>query len=200
MSAAGSKATIRFSGPWIRPQAAGDAGAWILLSLPKNANSKLPPGTMQIEGTLNGFPFRVALEPNGHGSRRLKASQALREAAGEDAGGNVTVEITRAGDEPEVRVPADLRKSLGASSAVIALWEQITPMARRDWVRWITSAKQEETRRRRIEAACDMLSSGKRRPCCFPGINFVTKGHVPSDETWLPLPSVRNRSTSKSAN
>src|SRR4029077_3627435 len=43
-------------------------------------------------------------------------------------------------------------------------------LARRDWIFSISSAKQPETRTRRIEKACDMLASGKRRLCCFPGI------------------------------
>ena len=65
-------------------------------------------------------------------------------------------------------------------------------MARRDWILWIVSAKQEETRRRRIENACDMLASGKRRPCCMPGINWRRKdSDVTSDETWLPLAELK---------
>jgi hypothetical protein len=72
-------------------------------------------------------------------------------------------------------------------------------MARRDWIRWVASAKQDETRARRIENGIDMLTHGKRRPCCFPGVNWVTKDHVSPDETWIPLPSskkpVSQRST-----
>jgi len=146
-----------------------------------------------VEGTINGFPFRAALEPNGNGSHWLRVNKALQDAAGADVGETVTVEVTRVGEEPEVRVPMDLRKALEAAPSVQALWAEITPMARREWILWISSAKQEETRRRRIETACDMLASGKRRPCCFPGINWRTKAHVTSDETWLPLPNSRSR-------
>lgn len=65
------------------------------------------------------------------------------------------------------RVPADLRTALAASPSVAALWEDLTPIARRDFLRWITSAKQPETRKRRIERVPDMLTKGKRRPCCY---------------------------------
>src|SRR5258706_8236525 len=72
-----------------------------------------------------------------------------------------------AGEEPEPRVPTDLRKALAAVPLVEAVWRDLTPIARRDFISWIDSAKQPETRRRRIERACVMLLDGKRRPCCF---------------------------------
>src|SRR5262249_36585542 len=165
----------------------------------KNASAKLPSRDMtMVEGTINGFPFRAALEANGNEGHWLRVNKALQDAVGTDIGDTVTVEITRVGEEPELRVPMDLRKALQAGPSAQALWAQITPMARRDWILWISSAKQEETRRRRIENACDMLASGKRRPCCFPGINWRTKDHVTSDETWLPLPNSRSRSSARS--
>ena len=107
-----------------------------------------------VEGTINGFPFRAALEPNGKGSHWLRVNKAMHDAAGADAGDTVTVEITRAGEEPETRVPMDLRKALAAAPRAQALWADITPIARRDWILWISSAKQLETRMSRIEKAC----------------------------------------------
>jgi len=94
-----------------------------------------------VEGTLNGFPFRAALEPNGKGSHWLRVSKAMRDAAGADGVDTVTVEITRAGEEPATRVPMDLRQALAAAPLAQALWADITPIARRDWILWISSAK-----------------------------------------------------------
>jgi hypothetical protein len=169
-----TKSTIRFSANLIRPKATEKVGSWTFLTLPKRASAKLPSrGVTMVEGTINGFPFRAALEPNGTGSHWLGVNKALQEAAGADAGDTVTVEITRAGDEPELRVPMDLRKALATAPPAQALWGDITPMARRDWILWISSAKQPETREGRIEKACDMLASGKRRVCCFGGINWL---------------------------
>src|SRR5213593_4687855 len=71
-----------------------------------------------------------------------------------------------AGEESEPRVPPDLRKALAATPLAKAQWSDLTPIARRDFITWIDSAKQPETRRRRIERACAMLAAGKRRPCC----------------------------------
>src|SRR5437867_5625889 len=67
----------------------------------------------------------------------------------------------------ELRLPTDLRKALAAAPVAKAQWRDLTPIARRDFISWIDSAKQPETRRRRIEKACSMLAAGKRRPCCY---------------------------------
>ena len=72
------------------------------------------------------------------------------------------------------RVPADLQKALTATPKARTTWLDITPIARRDWILWITSAKLPETRARRIKVACSKLASGKRRVCCFEGIKWLT--------------------------
>ena len=129
-----------------------------------------------IEGTINGFAFQAVLEPDGQKSHWLKVDRKMCEAAGADAGDVVTLEIAPAGKEPEPTVPADLRKALGAAAPKArTLWSHITPNARRDWIHWITSAKQEETRARRIKNACSMLAAGKRRVCCFDRSGFYSK-------------------------
>ena len=188
-----TKSTIRFGAKLLRPKATEKIGSWTLLTLPKNASAKLPSrGMTMVEGTINGFPFRAALEPDGQGSHWLSVNKALHDAAGADAGDTVTVEITRAAEEPETRVPMDLRKALAAAPLAQALWADITPIARRDWIFSISSAKQPETRRRRIEKACDMLASGKRRLCCFPGIKWLMKKTAKSCGMWLPLPNSKS--------
>jgi len=77
-----------------------------------------------------------------------------------------------AGEESEPRVPTDLRKALAAAPLAKAQWSDLTPIARRDFISWMDSAKQPETRRRRIEKACSMLAAGKRRPCCYSIVSF----------------------------
>ena len=73
-------------------------------------------------------------------------------------------------------MPADLRKALAAAAPKArALWSDITPNARQDWIHWIISAKQPETRARRIKNACSMLAAGKRRVCCFDRSGFYNK-------------------------
>jgi hypothetical protein len=169
---------IRFSATLLSPQRSkgkpvsrGAPGSWTFLTLPKEASAKLPSrGQTTVEGTLNGFSFRATLEPDGKGGHWLKVDRKLREAAGAEVGNVVTLQVTplTPGKEPEPKVPADLRKALAAApSKVREVWKDITPIARRDWIHWIVSAKQVQTRARRIRNACSMLAAGKRRPCCF---------------------------------
>lgn len=68
---------------------------------------------------------------------------------------------------PEPRVPTDLRKALADNPKARLQWKDLTPIARRDFISWIESAKQSETRSRRIDVACSKLVAGKRRPCCY---------------------------------
>jgi len=70
-------------------------------------------------------------------------------------------------EDSELRVPTDLHQALAATPMASTKWRDLTPIARRDFISWIDSAKQPETRRRRIERACSMLAAGKRRPCCY---------------------------------
>ncbi|MFZ1988005.1 MAG: YdeI/OmpD-associated family protein [Minisyncoccia bacterium] len=65
------------------------------------------------------------------------------------------------------KVPTDLRKVLAAAPKVMEMWKDLTPIARRDFTSWIEGAKQLETRKRRVERVHSMLTSGKRRPCCY---------------------------------
>lgn len=67
------------------------------------------------------------------------------------------------------KVPADLRKALVSNGGAFDAWEDITPLARNEWICWILSAKKIETRKHRIERAYTELANGKRRPCCWSG-------------------------------
>jgi Bacteriocin-protection, YdeI or OmpD-Associated/Domain of unknown function (DUF1905) len=170
-----SASKIRCKAKLLRPTKSAKA-AWTFLTLPKNASAKLPcRGMTAIEGTMNGFPFQATLEPDGQKSHWLKVDRKLSKAAGADTGDVVTLEIAPATQEPEPTVPADLRKALAGAPKARALWSDITPIARRDWIHWITSAKQAETRARRIKNACSMLAAGKRRVCCFDRSGFYSK-------------------------
>ena len=170
----GSK--IRTKAKLLRPSVPGEVADWTFLVLPRDASAKLPSrGMTAIEGTFNGIPFRATLEPDGQRSHWLRVEQSLSAIAGVVAGDSITLEFAPAGEEPEPQVPTDLRNALEAAPSALALWTEITPIARRDWIHWITSAKQAETRARRIRNACSMLASGKRRVCCFDRSGFFSK-------------------------
>ena len=66
-------------------------------------------------------------------------------------------------------LPTDFRDALLRDPAALATWQDITALARNEWICWVESAKKLETRRKRIDWGRSNLSDGKRRPCCWPG-------------------------------
>jgi uncharacterized protein YdeI (YjbR/CyaY-like superfamily) len=76
-------------------------------------------------------------------------------------------------------VPDDLRDVFLSDPAALAKWEDITPLARNEWICWIESVKRPETRRQHIERARNDLKNGKRRPCCWPGCPHRAKTGAP---------------------
>lgn len=67
------------------------------------------------------------------------------------------------------QLPDDLRSAIVADPVVYALWEDITPIARNEWICWVISGKKEETRQIRIDKGLSKMRGGMRRPCCWPG-------------------------------
>ncbi|HXH04830.1 MAG TPA: YdeI/OmpD-associated family protein [Candidatus Nitrosotenuis sp.] len=67
------------------------------------------------------------------------------------------------------KMPADLQAAFDDNVTALAAWNDITPLARNEWMCWAESAKLIETRKRRVERTATELAEGKRRPCCWPG-------------------------------
>lgn len=149
---------ITFTARLLRP-AVPKGATWAFLLLPGDAGAALSSrGPVTVDGTLADAPFQATLQPDGKGGHWLKVPKALLQAASARAGDEVRLAITPVAEEPEPKLPAPAAK---------AAWKSLTPVARRDWIHWIESAKKAETVERRIAATCDMLASGKRRVCCF---------------------------------
>jgi hypothetical protein len=91
--------------------------------------------------------------------------------------GAIKMEFGQSKAWPEPDVPADFKKALSSDKQAKALWVEITPMARWDWLRWIRSTNNPQTRSRRIEVALSKLKADKRRPCCV-NRNLCTEPEV----------------------
>lgn len=173
---------VRFKAKLSRP-AAPKGATWTFVVLPAAASRQLPTRSMvTVDGTLEGQTFQTTLEPDGEGSHWFKVEKSLRETAGVAAGDSVAFEIAPVEKEPEPKVPADLRQALADNPAAKATWADITTVARRDWIHWITSGKKAETRVKRIGVACDKLASGSRRACCFDRSGMYSKGNMGAPE------------------
>lgn len=72
-------------------------------------------------------------------------------------------------------LPTDLQSALAADRAALDAWNDITPLARNEWICWVEDAKRDETRKKRITRTHTELGNGKRRPCCWPGCSHREK-------------------------
>lgn len=66
-------------------------------------------------------------------------------------------------------VPKDLEEVLASNSDLLSKWNKLTPLARNEWICWITIVKTIETRKEHIERLKEEILDGKKRPCCWPG-------------------------------
>ena len=67
------------------------------------------------------------------------------------------------------KVPADLRAALISDSRALAKWNDLTPLARNEWICWVTFVKKDETRKEHVKRTTSELKEGMRRPCCWLG-------------------------------
>jgi Bacteriocin-protection, YdeI or OmpD-Associated len=82
-------------------------------------------------------------------------------------------------------LPADLKKAILSDKKVLALWHDITPLARNEWICWVTSGKLAETRTKRIKVGLSKMHSGMRRPCCWVGCIHRTDKAISPSAKWV---------------
>lgn len=129
-----------------------------IVRLPDDASAALPSrGQVAVTGTINGASITTVVEPDGAQGHWLPV---------DDADGPVSVTLAPAA-WPEPSIPADLQAALDAAPDLEDAWQDITPMARWEWVRWVGATKNPDTRAKRIDVSIDKLRKGSRRPCCF---------------------------------
>jgi hypothetical protein len=113
-----------------------------------------------VRVTIGGHTYRSTIAAYG-GSYTLPLNRANRAAAGVAAGDSVTVEL-ELDDEPRtVEVPDDLRAALGGDEPAAAAFDRLSYTHRHEYVEWITEAKREETRARRLAKTLERLRQGK---------------------------------------
>jgi hypothetical protein len=141
-------------------------GAATIVRLPDDASRLLPSrGQVSVEGSIDGRRFETVLEPDGMRGHWFRVGPEL---SGKGDGDTVDITLRVTKDWPEPDVPADLAAALrNAPQAIRDVWDDITPMARWEWVRWVNATANPDTRRRRVEVSISKIDHGKRRPCCF---------------------------------
>jgi len=82
-------------------------------------------------------------------------------------------------------LPEDLRGALLSDSQALALWEDLTPLARNEWICWTISVKRPDTRKEHVERVVSELKEGMRRPCCWIGCVHRTDKAISPSVQWV---------------
>ncbi len=83
------------------------------------------------------------------------------------------------------KVPSDLQKALSSDKSALEKWEDLTPLARNEWICWNITVKQEATRKNHLKRTVAELKQGKRRPCCWAGCLHRTDRPLSPTKKWL---------------
>jgi hypothetical protein len=142
----------------------GPGNAWTFLPIPfdvqKTFGSK---ARVAVVGTINGFPFRNSLMPEGDGTHAMMVNKELQKGAKATAGDTVAVVIDLDKTPRTVTVPDDLKVILAEHKPAETAFAKLAYSHKKAFLDWIDSAKRPETRVKRLKETIDMLEAGKRR-------------------------------------
>ncbi|MBU3113404.1 YdeI/OmpD-associated family protein [Clostridium lacusfryxellense] len=138
-----------------------------VIRIPLDSSKKLPSrGMVMVRGTINNLNFKAPLEPDGKGSHWIEVSTLLSEEAGMSIDKTVFLNIEPINEWIEPEVSEDIMNEI-INSNVLNQWNSINAKSRWEWVRWIRSTLNLDTRNKRINVMCSKLQNGDKKPCCF---------------------------------
>jgi citrate synthase len=144
-----------------KAEGAGPGNAWCFIAVPFNVSEVWSVrGQLPVRGTINGFPYRTTIQPM-DGRHLLTFNKQLQAGAKAKSGDTVSVVMERDTEERIVEVPAELAKAFRKNKEAKKLWDKLAYTHRKEFARWISGAKQEETRERRAAKAVDMMLTKK---------------------------------------
>ncbi len=153
-----------FEAPLKRPEG---IGTWTYLDIPFSVVDAFGcKGQFKIKGRINGHPFRSSAMPHGDGTHYMVVNKAIRDAIGATQGEIVKITLEPDSGARKVSIPADFKRALAKNRRAEAAFAALSFSHKKEFVDWITGAKQAETRARRIVQSLDMLlekSTPKRR-------------------------------------
>jgi len=82
-------------------------------------------------------------------------------------------------------LPADMRKAIQADKKMTEVWEDISPLARNEWICWTITCAKPETRAKHIVVMRDKMHKGERRPCCWVGCIHRTDKAMSATQKWV---------------
>lgn len=148
-----------FDAKLVRPEG---VGTWTFLSIPPEVSQTFnTKGQVKVKGEINGYPFRSTALPMGDGTHYLVVGKDIRDHIHAAQGNSVKVLLEVDTAERHIAIPQELRQALDRQPQAAVAFEKMTYSHQKEWVNWIMSAKQAETRQRRIEKAIPLISQGK---------------------------------------
>ena len=138
-----------------------------VIRIPLDSSKKLPSrGMVMVQGTINNLNFKAPLEPDGKGSHWIEVSTLLSEEARISIDKTVFLNIEPINEWIEPVITEDIMNEI-INSDVLNQWNSINAKSRWEWVRWIRSTLNPQTRNKRINVMCSKLQNGDKKPCCF---------------------------------
>jgi hypothetical protein len=144
----------------VRPEG---VGTWTYLNIPLDISATFgSKGQVRVKGTINGYPYRSTALPRGDGSHYLVVGKSIRDQIKATQGDTVKVMLELDVEERRVDVPEDLAQALESLPLAKDVFNQLSYSHKKEYVNWVLSARQGETRQRRIEKALMLLAQGKK--------------------------------------
>ncbi len=121
-------------------------------------------GQLKVNATFDGHPYRGSLATMGGGVHVIGVRKDIRTAIGKKIGDMIAVTIERDNNERVVDVPDDLKALLAKNQKAQAFYDTLSYTNRKEYAVWITSAKKQETRDKRLKATLEKLKAEKKNP------------------------------------
>jgi hypothetical protein len=138
----------------------GGAFVFFPYDVEKEFNTK---GKVPVKATFDGVPYTGSLAKYGYPQHILGVPKAVRDEIGKRPGSIAQVEVWKDEEERKIEVPPELQRAL-KKEGLLAFFEKLSYTHQKEYCRWITEAKKEETRSRRLEKAVEMMKQGVKTP------------------------------------
>jgi len=142
---------------------AGDGGGAYVLFPYDTEKEFATRANVPVKATLNGVPYTGSLMKYGHPLHMLGVSKAIREQTGKGPGDTIEAVVWKDEDVRTVEVPAQFEKLI-KEEGLLTVFKKLSYTHRKEYCRWITEAKKDETRSKRLGKAIEMLKKGVRTP------------------------------------
>ena len=140
---------------------------WAIVQLPSHISQALPSKGMNM-GTIliESISFVAVIEPDGNKGHWCHIPETRLTTINTISKPSISISLKLLDDWPNPPLSDDLTSAL-RDACLMETWAHLTPKAQWEWLRWINFTANPKTTKKRIQTTCDMLSKGKKRPCCF---------------------------------